>query len=354
MSSENSYLINGLLKDELGFQGFVMTGWLSQITGVGSAIAGMDMSMPGDPLIPLLGNSLWIKELTRAVLNGSVPMDRLNDMTTRIVASWYQLGQFQDYPKANFDTNTNDAIGLLYPAAWPNSPRGVVNQFVPVQPDHDTIAREIAQDAITLLKNDGGLLPLSTSRPLKIFGTGAKSNSDGLNACPDRSCNKGTLGQGWGSGTVDYMYLDDPIGAITRESKNITFYNTDKFPSVPNPTADDIALVFITSDSGEDQYTVEGNHGDRDPSGLNAWHNGDVLVKAAAAKYKNVVVMVHTVGPLVLEHGSISPRSGLCSLLICRARRRASLLQTCSLDLSHPVVTCRTASPMPRTTCHRV
>ena len=54
MSSEHSYLINALLKEELGFQGFVMTDWLSQITGVASAIAGMDMSMPGDPIIPLL------------------------------------------------------------------------------------------------------------------------------------------------------------------------------------------------------------------------------------------------------------------------------------------------------------
>jgi beta-glucosidase-like glycosyl hydrolase len=34
--SQNSYLINNILKDELGFQGFVMSDWLSQISGVGS------------------------------------------------------------------------------------------------------------------------------------------------------------------------------------------------------------------------------------------------------------------------------------------------------------------------------
>ncbi|KPM42660.1 putative beta-glucosidase F [Neonectria ditissima] len=300
-SSEHSYLINNLLKDELGFQGFVMTDWLSQITGVGSALAGMDMSMPGDPLIPLFGNSLWMYELTRATLNGSVPMDRLNDMATRVVASWYQLGQDKDFPSVNFDTNTKNAVGPLYPAAWPNSPQGVVNRFVAVQADHDKVARQIAQDAITLLKNEGGLLPISADRPLKVFGTGAQANADGPNACTDRNCNKGTLGQGWGSGTVDYMYLDDPIGAINEEADDVTFYNTDKFPSVPQPADDDVAVVFITSDSGENQYEVEGNHGDRDASRLNAWHGGDALVKAAAAKYKNVVVVAHTVGPLVLE-----------------------------------------------------
>ncbi|KAJ3544533.1 hypothetical protein NM208_g2991 [Fusarium decemcellulare] len=301
MSSEHSYLVNALLKDELGFQGLVMTDWLSQITGVHSALAGIDMSMPGDPIIPLFGKSLWMYELTRATLNGSVPMERLNDMATRVVASWYQLGQDQSFPEVSFSTNTKDAVGPLYPGAWPNSPSGVVNKFVQVQEDHDKVARQIAQDAITMLKNEDKLLPLSKDSPLKVFGTGAQANSDGPNACVDRSCNKGTLGQGWGSGTVDYMYLDDPIGAIKEKAEDVTFYNTDKFPSVPNPTDDDVAIVFITSDAGENQYTVEGNHGDRDASRLNAWHNGDALVKAAAAKYKNVIVVAHTVGPLVLE-----------------------------------------------------
>jgi beta-glucosidase len=61
-------------------------------------------------------------------------------------------------------------------------------------------------------------------------------------------------------------------------------------------------MAFISSDSGENQYTVEGNHGDRDSSGLNAWHNGDALVQAAAAKYSTVIVVVHTVGPILLEN----------------------------------------------------
>ncbi|KAL3601803.1 hypothetical protein FPOAC2_06078 [Fusarium poae] len=301
MSSEHSYLINALLKDELGFQGFVMTDWLSQITGVASAIAGMDMSMPGDPVIPLLGRSLWMYEMTRATLNGSVPMERLNDMATRIIATWYKFGQDQDFPKLNFDTNTYDAVGPLYPGAWPNSPTGVVNKFVQVQEDHDVIARQVAQEAITMLKNDGNLLPLSKKSPLKVFGTGAQTNPDGANACADRNCNKGTLGQGWGSGTVDYMYLDDPIGAIKKEADDVAFYNTDKFPSVPSATDDDVAIVFVTSDAGENTYTVEGNHGDRDADKLNVWHGGDALIKAAAEKYKNVVVVIHTVGPVLLE-----------------------------------------------------
>ncbi|SPN99266.1 probable beta-glucosidase 1 precursor [Cephalotrichum gorgonifer] len=267
----NSMLINGILKDELGFQGFVMSDWISHMSGVDSAIAGLDMNMPGDTMVPLFGYSYWMYELSRSVLNGSVPVTRLNDMATRIVATWYHLGQDKDYPEPNFSTATRDREGLLYPAAFPFSPTGVVNEFVNVQGEHYRIARQVAQDGITLLKNEGQLLPLRT------------------------------LGQGWGSGTVEYPYLDSPIEGIRKRTDNVTLYATDKFPKVPTPSEDDVAIVFISSDSGENQYTVEGNHGDRDASGLHAWHGGDELVKKAAETYDNVIVVVHTVGPIVME-----------------------------------------------------
>ncbi|KAK4162780.1 glycoside hydrolase superfamily [Cladorrhinum sp. PSN259] len=299
--SQHSNLINGILKDELGFQGFVMSDWLSHIAGVDSALAGLDMNMPGDTNIPLFGFSLWHYELSRAVLNGSVPLDRLNDMVTRIAASWYKLGQDKDHPPPNFSSNTRDKNGLLYPAAL-LSPSGQVNWFVNVQEDHYLVARQVAQDAITLLKNNGSALPLSTSQKIKVFGTAAAVNPDGPNACMNRACNKGTLGMGWGSGVADYPYLDDPISAIRKRVSGVEFSNSDSFPWFhPTPSPDDVAIVFITSDAGENSFTVEGNNGDRNSAKLAAWHNGDELVKKVAEKYSNVVVVAQTVGPLNLE-----------------------------------------------------
>ncbi|KAI1405964.1 glycoside hydrolase family 3 protein [Hypoxylon fuscum] len=302
-ASQNAYILNGLLKDELGFQGFVMTDWLAQISGVGSALAGLDMSMPGDTIgnnIPLTGYSNWMFELTRSVLNGSVPVDRLNDMATRIVATWYHIGQDKDYPPPNFSSNTADPEGPLYPGAL-FSPTGVVNQYVNVQADHKVVAKQVAQEAVTLLKNNGSLLPLSTSSPLFVFGTDAQADPQGINSCTDKSCNRGLLGMGWGSGSANYPYLDDPISSLKRKAANVTYYATDNFPTVPASTEDDVAIVFINSDSGENSYTVEDNHGDRDKDGLKAWHNGDALVQKAAETYSNVVVVVHTVGPIVME-----------------------------------------------------
>ncbi|TGJ80285.1 hypothetical protein E0Z10_g8473 [Xylaria hypoxylon] len=302
--SQNAYLINGVLKDELGFQGLVMTDWLAQISGVASALAGLDMSMPGDTFgnnIPLLGYSNWMYELTRSVLNGSVPVDRLNDMATRVVAAWYKMGQdAADYPLPNFSSNTADRVGPLYPGAL-ISPSGVVNEYVNVQANHKTVAKQVAQEAITLLKNDNSFLPITTSAPLFVFGTDAQADSNGINSCTDKTCNRGLLGMGWGSGSANYPYLDDPISSLKRKAANVTYYNTDSFPTVAAAKTGDVAIVFISSDSGENSYTVENNHGDRDASGLSAWHNGDALVQKAAAAYSNVVVVVHTVGPIIME-----------------------------------------------------
>jgi beta-glucosidase len=82
---QNSYTLNYLLKNELGFQGFVMTDWGGHHSGVASTLAGLDMSMPGDIGFNS-GTSYWGANLTVAVLNGSVPAWRLDDMATRIVA----------------------------------------------------------------------------------------------------------------------------------------------------------------------------------------------------------------------------------------------------------------------------
>ncbi|KAK7566151.1 beta-glucosidase 2 precursor [Phyllosticta paracitricarpa] len=298
--TQNSYLINRILKDELGFQGLIMSDWLAQISGVAAALAGLDMSMPGDGTIPLLGQSWWASHLSEAALNGSVPMERLNDMTTRVVAAWYQLGQDKGFPEPNFSSWTKSAKGLLYPGAL-ISPSGTVNEFVNVQEDHADIARDIAMEAVTLLKNEDNVLPLDGKTPLKVFGSGAQKNPAGINSCPDRGCDKGTLGMGWGSGTAEYPYMDDPISAIKERSSHVISYLTDIFPLTAVAEQGDVALVFISADSGENYIIVEGNAGDRNVAGLHAWHNGDALVKAAADKYEKVVVIVHSVGPILVE-----------------------------------------------------
>ncbi|KAJ5982863.1 beta-glucosidase F [Penicillium waksmanii] len=177
---------------------------------------------------PLPGG-YWASELSKAILNGTVPIDRLNDMVTRIVATWYKFGQNLDYPLPNLSTNTRNKTGPIYPGA-----------------DHNVIARAV------------------------------------------------------GSGTSNLPYLITPQDTIKNKASNVKFFITDAFPELDTASPCEVAMVLINADSGENYITVQGNPGDRTPAGLQAWHNGDMLVQAAADHFSNIIV-VHTVGPILLD-----------------------------------------------------
>lgn len=92
---QNSKTLNGLLKTELGFEGFVVSDWLGQYTGLASAEAGLDLTMPNSAFWGVSGGNL-----TAAVNNGSLSESRVTDMATRMVAAWYQMGQDVSCPQS--------------------------------------------------------------------------------------------------------------------------------------------------------------------------------------------------------------------------------------------------------------
>ncbi|KAF1940676.1 hypothetical protein EJ02DRAFT_435432 [Clathrospora elynae] len=324
---QNSRLLNGILKDELGFQGFVQSDWLAQRSGVASALAGLDMSMPGDGLRWAKGDSLWGPELTRSVLNGSVPIDRVDDMVTRIVASWYQVGQDKwDDQGPNFSSWTNDRVGKLHEGSPSDHAMGVVNQYVNAQGEgkdaHKNLVRRVAAEGTVLVKNEDKLLPLDrkgwkkskkskrrTKYRVGIFGEDARLPREGINHCSDQSCNEGTLASGWGSGAVKFSYLIEPLSAVRAAFDNATVYVTDwpenKLPSQKEVLEDqDLCIVFVNADSGEGYEHYGSIRGDRND--LNLQKGGDKLVQDVAKDcgkgMGDVVVVVHTVGPVILEN----------------------------------------------------
>ena len=331
----NSKLLNGILKDELGFQGFVQSDWLAQRSGVASALAGLDMTMPGDGLRWMDGKSLFGPHLTTAVLNGSLPMERIHDMATRVVAAWYQLGQDDKarWPAPppegdggpNFSSWTDERIGKIHEGS-DDKTTAIVNKFVDVQGEgegfHGRLAQQIAAEGTVLVKNQDNILPLSrhgsvgrdgSKRSVKyrvgIFGEDAGPGK-GPNACPDRGCNQGTLASGWGSGAVEFPYLVTPLKALESafdfDSVAVEKYLTNK-PSIkkaPSIVEDqDLCIVFINSDAGEGFIAFDGIRGDRND--LYSQKGGDDLVKNVASNcgkgHGDTVVVVHAVGPVVLE-----------------------------------------------------
>ncbi|KAF9457106.1 beta-glucosidase [Collybia nuda] len=284
---ENDKMLNGVLKGEFGFPGYVMSDWQATHS-TGSVNKGLDMTMPGDITFGS-GTTYFGAALVNAVQSGTVPQSRVDDMALRILAAWYLLGQDSGYPPVNFNS-------------WNlNSP---VNTHVNVQGNHKDLIRTIGAASTVLLKNLNKVLPLASPKSIGIIGNGAGPGSRGPNGYSDRGGNDGVLGMGWGSGTADYPYLITPLAAITAKAGSgatisSSLSDTDLNAAAKAASGKDVALVFITADSGEGYITVEGHAGDRND--LQAWHGGDALVAKVASVNSRTVVVVNSVGPINME-----------------------------------------------------
>ncbi|KAK7462212.1 hypothetical protein VKT23_007817 [Stygiomarasmius scandens] len=290
---ENSKTINDILKREYGFRGFVMSDWQATMSTFGSIEGGLDMTMPGDITFKS-GDSYFGGNLTTYVNNGTIPEDRVDDMATRILAAWFLLHQDSpSFPSVNFNAfNIGD---------------DATNERINVQADHWKLVREMGTKGIVLLKNENSALPLTGSeRSILIAGLDAAPQPGGPNQFGDQGGNEGILAMGWGSGTANFPYLISPYEAIQRKARensstlvDWTFLNFDLDRARSAAARKDVALVFINSDSGEDYIPVDGNEGDR--KNLTSWHGGDALVDAVASVNPNTIVVIHSVGPLILE-----------------------------------------------------
>jgi Glycosyl hydrolase family 3 C-terminal domain/Glycosyl hydrolase family 3 N terminal domain len=300
--SQNSWTLNYLLKNELDFQGFVTSDWWAQHDGVASALAGLDMTMAGDQNLAS-GNTYWGTNLTNAVLNGTIPQWRLDDMVVRIMSAFFKVGRDTARVPVNFNSWTLNTTGYLHPEAMEDFQQ--VNWHVNVQDNHAALIREIGGASTVLLKNTNNALPLNKPKSIAVIGEDAHDNPGGPNACSDRGCDIGTLAMGWGSGTANFPYLISPVTALSAQAAHdhSTFTNVSDnydFDAVRAAvTGTEVAIVFGNADSGEDYITVDGNQGDR--NNLTLWGNADALIEFVASINPNTIVVMHTVGPVIVE-----------------------------------------------------
>ncbi|KXT13326.1 hypothetical protein AC579_6024 [Pseudocercospora musae] len=286
-------------------QGFVMSDWLGTHSGVASVLAGLDMTMPGEATAYNTLDSFYGTNLTVAVLNGTIPAWRIDDMATRVLSAFFYVGLQVEREPENFQSWTTDTYGYQH---YYTSQGGIVqvNQHVNVQGDHAALIRQLGAESIVLLKNNNSALPLKGDEPLTaVFGNDAGPNIGGPNACSDRGCDNGTLGTAWGSGSAEFPYLITPDTAIQNEvrSRNGSYesslnnWNLDPVGKLARRA--NVSIVFANSDSGEWYLEVDGNLGDR--NNLTFWQNADAAVERVAGNCSNTILVVHSVGPVLLE-----------------------------------------------------
>ncbi|KAH8689240.1 putative beta-glucosidase G [Phaeosphaeriaceae sp. PMI808] len=174
---QNDAALNGLLKGELGFKGYVSSDYFAVHAGVASATGGLDLNMPGSVDFASIadGTSYFGGNITLAVNNGSLPLARVDDMVRRIMMPYFLLGQDKDYP-------TQDPATL-----------GVLANIV-------------------LLKNVRGILPIDPKKVknIGVFGNDAADLTAGLTFPGELAATSpeiGTLDVGGGSGTGRHTYI---------------------------------------------------------------------------------------------------------------------------------------------------
>jgi len=266
------------------------------------------------------GFSWWGGNLTAAVLNGTIPQWRLDDMAVRLMSAFFKVGRDKARVPVNFNSWNLSTLGFAHPQGPEDFTQ--INFHVNVQADHAKLIREIGGASTVLLKNakisSSGKTPLPLSKPksIAVIGDDAHDNPTGPNGCPDRGCstqlgNTGTLAMGWGSGTANFPYLIAPITALKAQAlKDKTALtnvsdNYDLAAISKAATGAEVALVFVNADSGERYITVDGNGGDR--NNLTLWGNGDALIDFVSSINPNTIVVVHSVGPVILEQHKNNP-----------------------------------------------
>ena len=256
--SGNRHLLTDVLKNELGFDGFLISDYraVNQLdrdfkAAVKKSVnSGMDMAMqPGD-------YRQFIQDLTALVEAGEVPMARIDDAVTRILRVKLAMGLI-DAPAGQSqlaDRSLWEEVGSA---------------------EHRDLARRAVRESLVLLKNDGGALPITAGQKIVVTGRGADD-----------------LGMQCGGWTIEWQGKGgQPIPGGTSILNAIKARAGDA-AAVSTDGPADVAVVVI----GETPYAeFNGDRGDLSPS-----EEDVAAVKAAKSSGGKVVVVLLSGRPMIL------------------------------------------------------
>ncbi|KAJ5638451.1 hypothetical protein N7528_000841 [Penicillium herquei] len=290
-SCENAPLLKKVLRDELGFQGYVMSDWFATHSGARAINAGLDLNMPGFISETDFTDSYFGSHVVSGVEKGNISEHRLDQMIKRILTPYFYFDQDTDYPTIDPSSFavSEATYGLL--SVGESTPAGR-----DVRGNHSSLIRGMGSAGTVLLKNMNHTLPLKSPKVIGVFGNDAPDVTAGLLYPNSRIGFKiGTLTVGGGSGSGRNPYIVSPLEAIKERAKSEgsrVLYLTDNdiiasgdFKSIyPWP---DVCLVFLKSwvREGVDRSTLEAD-----------WNSTQVVNNVASICPGKTVVITHSGG----------------------------------------------------------
>jgi len=242
---ENTDLLKNKLRDEYGFRGFVVSDWFAvRRTSSPEAVlkAGLTLEMPGK------GSRLRYKNIKASFDQGKFSEAELDENLRGLLRVMALTGHLDPEPDVG-ERNT---------------------------PEHQLLAREIAEAGMTLLKNDGGLLPLCPGKTKKIAVLGPKLKK------------KNCLPLWGGSAGVWPPYEVTPLQGLEAE-------NQGRFEWVQSPADADAVLLFLglSHRPGADSEAMDRKH-------LHLPEKQQALVEATIAANPNTIVVLINGSPVTM------------------------------------------------------
>jgi beta-glucosidase len=264
---ENDWLLNQVLKTDWGFKGYVMSDWGATHSTIPAANHGLDQQSGW-----AFDRSNYFEGALREAVNGGyVSETRANDMAKRILWAMFEVGLF-DNPVKGDQSSTIDFV------------------------KNGKVSQTDAEEAIVLLKNTPGLLPLAkTAKSILIVGAhadvGVLSGGGSSQVYPvGGSPVADEFGKGFPGPKV--WYPSSPMkGLQARTSATVSYLDgKDVKAAAAAAKKADVVIVF-----GE-QWTGESI----DAPDLNLPNGQDALISAVAKANKKTVVVLQTGGPVVM------------------------------------------------------
>lgn len=233
--SSNPYLLNYTLHDQWGFKGFSISDLnsISAMQGVDRVAADFKEAAATSINAGLdtdLGGQVFSGALLEALKAGWVSVDRLNEAVGRVLTQKFEMGLFEN------------------PYVLPEKARKEVRT-----PEAIRLAKQVALESVTLLRNEGQLLPLSKLvKSIAVIGPNAdnKYNQLGDYTAPQDDKNIVTVLQGIRNKFPKGMDIRYVKGCAIRDTStsNIT-------EAVATAAASDVAIVVLGGSSARDFKT---------------------------------------------------------------------------------------------------
>ncbi len=239
---QNPATLSTVLRQQLGYTGFVTSDWGATHSTAASANAGLDMDMPGS-------DGFYGTALTNAVNSGSVSQTTINSAVSEILTQMFAFGMFDKAPSgspsatATNSTDQNDAT-------------------------------QLAEEGTVLLKNSGGILPLSAAdKSIAVIGADASTSP--------QTGGGGSAGVS-SSGTVTPL---QGIQAAAPSGTTVTYNSGSSDSSAASAAAAaNVAIVF--ANLGESEGS--------DLSSIDLGTAQDNLITSVAGANPNTIVVLNT------------------------------------------------------------